>query len=312
MKEWIMERLSLVRISMMAYYLWSIQLLIAEYDQAIAYALQEWQLSDFQVIVYPCVFNNYLAICYSEIYQSQVVLKISQSNYECYALQALQGDGIVKLLDYNLEHCALLLEYLPAQNTFKDFLVEHGEDQAIDVFVDLFKKIHAYQRSVQSNEFTTVFDTFSFLYSCNSIKIPESLLKKSIEIYKQLMVSSDSYCLLHGDLHCINILQTNDHFVAIDPWGLVGPLECEAASFLSSPTDLLLEGSTDKILQNRLDRLSSLLNLNKKRLKYWSFLRLIRLAYVCEFMNKHDDWIEQFIQVAQIIDQLNEYEQIEA
>ena len=61
------------------------------FDTAIAYLSEKWQLSNLQVFVYPSIFNNYIARAYSDTYQQEVVLKISESNDECKALQYLQS-----------------------------------------------------------------------------------------------------------------------------------------------------------------------------------------------------------------------------
>jgi len=176
----------------------------------------------------------------------------------------------------------------------------------INAFVDLFKKIHTSQKNFIPTDWKTLHDDFAVLTSYTFVKIPENLLQKALQISDQLLASDGPQHLLHCDLHCRNILQFQDSFIAIDPWPSVGPLEYEAASFLTSPTDLLLlRDDIKEILQNRLNKLSHLLNLNKQQLKDCSLMRVMLLACLCESRNKNDDWIEQFIQIAEIIDKLN-------
>ena len=281
----------------------------SHYDTAIVYLSEKWQLTDLEPFVYPSVFNNYIARAYSHKYKRDVVLKISESNDECRALQYLQCDGMVNVLDFDHEYCALLLQYIPSQGTLADFLLEQDDDAVINAFVHLFKKIHSSEKGLIPTNFKTVQENMNSLHSYNFTKVPEDLLQKALQISDLLLESNEPQYLLHGDLHFRNILQHNDGFIAIDPWSAVGPLEYEAASFLTSPTDLLLLRDDIKdVLQNRLNRLSDLLNFNKKRLKDCAFLRILFLACLCETKDKNDDWIDQFIQVAQVIDQLNENE----
>lgn len=276
-------------------------------NAAIAYLCDTWQLSNVQPFIYPSVFDNYIARAYSSIYQQEVVIKISESNDECTALQLLQSDGMVKLIDCDHEYRALLLQYIPSQITLLDFLQTHDDDWIINAFAQLFKKIHASPKIVNTTDFKTIQDNFSFMHTHTFIKIPENLLKKALRILTELCTSNEPEYLLHADLHCRNILQFEDAFIAIDPWALVGPLEYEVASFVSSPTDFLLaQDNPGHILQNRLNRLTELLQLNKKLLKNCAFLRVIFLACLCEARNKNDDWITDFIQIAELIDQLDD------
>ncbi len=221
-------------------------------------------------------------------------------------MQYLQNDGIVKLLDFDDEHCALLLQYILSQGNLTDFIVAGNDDNlVINAFAQLFNKIHAFPKDEIDTDFKYLQNEFVILQSYNFTKIPEHVLQKAMRLYDELFSSDEPYYLLHCDLHCQNILQYQDSFIAIDPWPSMGPLEYDVAPFLVSPTDFLLSHNNVKdILQNRLNRLSDLLHFNKKRLKDWSFMRLILLACTCEIKNKHIDWIKEFIQVAEIIEQL--------
>jgi streptomycin 6-kinase len=274
-------------------------------DTTIAFLSEKWGLSSLQPLTYSALFNNYIAKAYSSVYQNQVILKISESNEERYGLQCLQGDGIVKLLDYDDQYYALLLEYIPSNQSLIDYITTHDDDEIIDIFIDLFKKIHATPRIATAETMHIIPDNFAIFSAYAYKKIPEYFVQKAIEIYEQSKILNDQKYLLHGDLHFRNILKYDDNFIAIDPWITIGPLEYEAASFLTSPTDfLLLQDCTQTTLQNRLNRLSDLLHLDQQKLKNCALLRLIFLACMCEVKHKNDDWIEQFIQVAEIIDQL--------
>ncbi|MDP3787882.1 MAG: aminoglycoside phosphotransferase family protein [Candidatus Chromulinivorax sp.] len=276
------------------------------YDIAITYLSEKWQLNNLQPFVYEFVFDHYVARAYSHLYQQDVVIKINESNDEAQALQHLQNDGMVKLLDYDDKYFALLLQYIPAQGNLTDFIVAGNDDDlVIDIFIDLFKKIHCSSQQFIKADFATLQDRFAILWSYNFTKIPEHVLQKAMRLYDELFSSDEPYYLLHCDLHCQNILQYQDSFIVIDPWPAMGPLEYEVAPFLVSPTNVLLSHNNVKdILQHRLNRLSDLLHFNKKQLKNWSFMRLILLACTCEMKNKNDDWIYDFIQVAHIIEQL--------
>ncbi len=149
------------------------------HDKAIAYLSEKWQLNNLQPFTYPSVFNNYIARAYSHRYQHDVVLKICESHDERKALQYLQCDGIVHLLDYDHEHCALLLQHVPSRGCMTDFFLEQDDDDlVINAFVHLFKKIHKSQKILAStNDFKTIHDNFAELRSSTSIQL---MLRASI------------------------------------------------------------------------------------------------------------------------------------
>jgi streptomycin 6-kinase len=53
--------------------------------------------------------------------------------------------------------------------------------------------------------------------------------------FTELLSSTETPVLLHGDLHHFNILSAGDRWVAIDPKGVVGERTFEAGAFLENP-----------------------------------------------------------------------------
>ncbi|MBP6870294.1 hypothetical protein KBC04_05400 [Candidatus Babeliales bacterium] len=273
----------------------------------ISHLSKKWQLDGLEQIVYSWLFDNYIGVAYSSLYQQQVVLKICQSdNDESQALKLLQGEGIVKLLDHDDKYKALLLEYITPQGEFADFVTKHDDNWIIDQFIELFQKIHAIPKIVDSYDFQHVTDHFSIIKTNTFTKIPAHLIEKAQAIYDELIASNDPAYLLHFDLHFNNILKIEDTFIAIDPWAAVGPLESEVAVFLVSPADFILaQDDPQAFLHNRLDRLSEVLHLNKELLKKCGFMRVMLIACLCELRNKDSDWIAERLRVAELIDQLD-------
>ena len=274
--------------------------------KSIDFLTEKWQLINLQKICYPSLFSHYVASAYSHKFQQHVILKISESDDEYIALDYLQGDGIIKLLDYNRQYHGLLLEYIPVQGTLYDFLLAHDDNKTIDQFMMLYKKIHDRHHDNPTPELATMHDYFACIYQQKIKKIPQTFIQQVQQMYEGNFKSHRFSDVLHADLHCANILRTQDTFVAIDPLVMIGPLEYEVAVFLVSPTNFLLEQPNLQVyLQNRLNRLSNELQLDKSRLKDCAFMRLMILAILCETQDKNDDWIEQCIQVADIVNQLD-------
>lgn len=279
----------------------------SHYTQAISYLSEKWQLNDLEQIIYLCLFNNYIGVAYSSLYQQQVVLKICETYQdESQALQLLQSEGIVKLLDHDHKYNALLLEYITPQGEFEHFITKHDDTWIMDQFIELFKKIHATPKIVDSYSFKHVTDHFSIIKDHTFTKVPQQFIEKAICIYNELKEANSPAYLLHFDLHFNNILRNGDTFIAIDPWAAIGPLEAEVAVFLVSPADFILaQNDPQGIFQNRLNRLSDILHLNKQLLQKCAFMRVILIACQCELNNKSEDWIAERLQVAEFIMKLD-------
>lgn len=84
---------------------------------------------------------------------------------------------------------------------------------------------------------------------------------------------------LHGDLHHDNILKNEDHWLAIDPKGIVGEPEFEIAAFdFMSINELAQMSDVKNRVEARVNLLAQKANLNPQRIIGWVFIRLILMA----------------------------------
>jgi streptomycin 6-kinase len=88
-----------------------------------------------------------------------------------------------------------------------------------------------------------------------------------------LLATSPEPVFLHGDLHHYNIIRGQRGWRIIDPKGVVGDPAYEAAAFVRNPIETIgdepdLPGS----LRRRIDRLASLLKLERARIWGWSLV----------------------------------------
>lgn len=119
---------------------------------------------------------------------------------------------------------------------------------------------------------------------------PVELVEKAEKIFSQYENDGTS-CLLHGDMHHANILSSyRDNWLAIDPKGLVGTPEYDAATFLRSPLDKIMQMKNPlPFLQRRLEQLSLGLDMDAKLLVSWSFAQAVLSAW-WSFEDDEDDW----------------------
>jgi streptomycin 6-kinase len=211
-----------------------------------------------------------------------VVLKIgcdAQSIlYEKEALNYFDGDGSVRLIDYDATHHALLLQQAIPGTTLTSLTKTHVDD-AIDCYISVMKKLHT--KPLPKNhtyrhisEWLTAIDKLIPNHPC-----PSHLLEKAIILKNRLVATMTREVFLHGDLHPDNLLKHGDQWLAIDPKGIIGEPEFEIAAFdfmfiaeLASKTD------AKTLIESNITLLAQKADLNAQRLKDWVFVRLILMA----------------------------------
>ena len=207
---------------------------------------ERWQLSNVRPFTHCAMTNNYVVVAYSEVYQKDVVLKVGPKNVidrEIQALQYFQSDRCVKLLQFDAslqDQTALLLEYIQPGISLKDLFLQGKEEESIDIFVDVIKRLHFDSDKKidqkMKNNFQAAEQRLSLLHRFKSRndKLAQ-LLPQAAQLAHELIATQGVQYLLHGDLHHENILQSGDAWVMIDPQGVIGELEFEVGAFIRNP-----------------------------------------------------------------------------
>ncbi|PCH56158.1 MAG: hypothetical protein COC15_03600, partial [Legionellales bacterium] len=211
-----------------------------------------WDLTNIQPI------NNVLWNFVAKATQNDstpVVLKICRSKKN-FDLELQASKYFIKIIDYNTEHNALLLNQAIPGDSLKS-----QEKNLIAIYVDIVRNIcKATKSAIINNNFPHIRDWLSALDQARNNKIiPEILLNKAIVLRDNLFVSAQPDLLLHGDLHFENILQHHDTWIVIDPKGIIGELEFEVAKFD-------FDFNNPKNFHNQVKMLSAELDLDLSRL----------------------------------------------
>lgn len=217
---------------------------------------------------------NYVAIAKCD--GSKVVLKISADakaiSNEFQALSQFSGFGAIRVIHFNPELNALLLEYANPGTTLKETSSGniHG---VIPVYAGLIKKMSSCNHHGYS--FPHIKEWCDVIDEMNDSRIPRDYIKKAKEIRQWIFATISNEYVCHGDLHLENILQNNNEWLVIDPKGVVGEMAFEASAF-----DLLNEheaASRDaiNIIKKRIQLLSDALDIKNYRLSAWIFLRVM-------------------------------------
>lgn len=235
---------------------------------------------------------NYVAPALRE--RQEVVLKIclpkdEEFKTEVEALKIFSGQGIVKLLDLDLEKGLMLLERCRPGISLSSL---EDDDQATEAIAQTMKKI--WKRIPSHHSFPTVtrwfergFKWFYKNYPNGSEILPRKMVEEAEEIFKDLTDNPQQQFLLHGDLHHDNILSAQrEPWLAIDPKGVIGEREYEIAAMLRNPYEKLLKvNNLKEVLTKRINILSKLLEFDEKRMIKWGFAQTV-LSIIWNLENK--------------------------
>jgi streptomycin 6-kinase len=214
---------------------------------------------------------------------SQVVIKLvvlgdGGFQKEIEALKQFNGNGIARLLDYEIEKGIMILEkVLPGE---KLSLLPNDEESTIimsQVMKNLWTKAPInsciptiYQREEDFKQIR--------IENKNGIgPLSKEMLIEAEEIFSKLTSTIKDQFLLHGDFHHYNVLSAkNNTWVAIDPKGLIGEREYDVIQFLMNklPVDKIVD-----VIDRRIDILVGQLDLNKERILLWGYCHSILSLY---------------------------------
>ncbi|MDG1436601.1 MAG: aminoglycoside phosphotransferase family protein [Rickettsiaceae bacterium] len=246
---------------------------------------------------------NYVAKADSKKY-GPVCIKISIDSKlisdEIQAIEHFNGRGMVKMLDYNKEHNALLLKQDSPGQSLKNIDIENTEQQ-INNYSSLVKKLNSAPNNKHNclknvRDWLTVFDRIL------TNKLPAGLVDRAKSLSNKLLSLKHPEYILHGDLHLDNIISDEDGYIAIDPKGIVGPIEFEVACFdFANYQESSQDIDVRKVFFRKLELLSLGLNLDQEVLKDWVFVRLVLGAcWMIEDNNQDDMFLKRLKSIFQI------------
>jgi len=244
--------------------------------------------------VAPCVCeggtNAVLKIGYNE--KDSIIL--SEANF----LTVLDGNGAVKLLQFDKNYCALLLErLLPGENLVE--LAKTDDEQATANAIRVMKKIR--HSPPENIGFPTLEKWVDSFLRAGKTNLDFVSIKKARKIFGRLIGSSEQL-LLHGDLHHQNILSARrDSFLAIDPKGIIGDIGFEISVFLNNPRGWLLTNSDRReIAQRRVEQFAEAFAIKPRDLCDWAYAEAVLSAW-WTLEDGRSDW-EKWLACAEIWD----------
>ena len=189
---------------------------------------------------------------------------------EAEALRCFDGQGVVKLLAS--DDSVILMEQLSSGYTLKT-LFPGQDERATDSVCGLIKTIHAAPIPDQ-HSFQSVSELCARLDAQHNL--PTEIVDKARLLRDDLLFTTPTHVLLHGDLHHENILQKEGEWVAIDPKGFVGDPAFELAAYLSNPMpELIGQANPYRVMLDRARRAASLLDMPLDRIMGWHTVKSV-------------------------------------
>jgi streptomycin 6-kinase len=216
-----------------------------------------------------------------------VVLKVQQphreSEHEAAALERWNGEGAIRLLDHDPDEHALLLERcLPGTP-----LAAAGAEAALDVFVGLLPRLWM----PAGPPFRALAEEAAWWaghleqeWERTGRRFERRLLDAALESLCELPATQGEQVLLHQDLHGENVLAAQrEPWLAIDPKPLAGEREFGLAPIVRS----FELGHSRKAVVARLDRLTTVLGLDRERARGWAIGQTLAWAFDSEYHETH-------------------------
>lgn len=195
---------------------------------------------------------------------------------EAAALRTYDGAGAVRLLAFDAEQGALLLERADP-GTPASTLVPHDDRRATAAAISIMRRLHLPlgPDSTLPDVAGYAEDFASYLRAHpNGGPLPRALVEQAAILFDDLRASATARVRLHGDLHHDNILRaTREPWLAIDPHGVVGDPGYDVGALLYNPDPDRREDALLALVPSRVEQLADGLGIPIERVVAWGFVQ---------------------------------------
>jgi streptomycin 6-kinase len=234
---------------------------------------------------------------------TEIVLKIGVPRHELTteieALKWYNGRAMCHLLDADADMGVLLLERLQPGH----MLISVADDEdATRIAADVMRRL--WRPLPEQHIFPSVADWFADLaalrteFGGGTGPFPARLVDMAQTLVADLVASSATAVLLHGDLHHYNILAAaRQPWLAIDPKGVAGEPAYEVGALIRNPLNLPEWPNREAVTRRRLDILAEELAMDRQRLLAWSFAQEILSQWwdYVDISSQPNLWLAQFL-----------------
>ena len=206
-----------------------------------------------------------------------------EAEHEAEALKVWDGDGAVRLLAYDADRWAMLIERCEPGSLLATVEADAALDVLIGLLPRLWKGVSEPFRPL-ADEAAWWVDYLPTEWERAGRPFDRRLLDEAVELLETLSASQGEQVLLHQDLHTDNVLAAQrEPWLAIDPKPLLGEREFAVAPIVR---DFEL-GHSRRGALHRLDRLTSELGLDRERACGWTVGQSVAWAFDSTYIRTH-------------------------
>jgi streptomycin 6-kinase len=197
---------------------------------------------------------------------------------EAAALEAFGGEGAVRLLRYDGERGALLLERAEPGQMLRS-LVPVRDSDATAAIISVTRRLHRRPSpgcrlpdlEAEAESFSGHLRTYP-----GDDPLPRRLVQRAGALFDQLCASAPQRVVLHGDLHHDNVLRASrEPWLAIDPHGVVGDPGYDVGAMLYNPDPHIRADELLALVPKRIEQLAEGLDLSAERVVCWGFVMAV-------------------------------------
>jgi streptomycin 6-kinase len=252
---------------------------LAELPRLVRGVLEEWELTyDGAPMHGSCA----LVVPVRTTGGRPAVLKLAwphdEEEHEHLALQAVQGNGMVRLYRADPRRHVMLLERLHADES----LSQLWDIEACELIANLYRRIHL-PAPPQLRTLTSYIERWTGGLAAlpNGAPIPRRLVEQTIALGKDFVSDDGSVgTMIHGDLHYENVLAGDrEPWLAIDPKPMNGDPHYEVAPLLWNRWDeVRASGNVRDAVRRRFHTAIDTAELDEDRARDWVVVREVHNA----------------------------------
>jgi streptomycin 6-kinase len=210
-----------------------------------------------------------------------------EGEHEADALAVWDGDGAVRLLAVDDEGWSMVMERCEPG----DLLAHSDPETALDVLAALLPRLWrtvAEPFHTLADEVAVWLEEIPAAWELAERPIDRELLDETMNALDELSRSQGEEVLLHQDLHTDNVLAAErEPWLVIDPKPLRGEREFSVAPIVR---DYVLGHSQGDVVR-RLDRLTSELDLDRDRARWWTIGQTVAWMFESSHMHVHAETV---------------------
>jgi streptomycin 6-kinase len=238
---------------------------------------RDWELSAGPA--YPLSFHWVAPVTRADGTPAVLKLGLPSAGHLVHQVEALRlfdGNGSVRLLEYDADRGAMLLERAEPGDAVAS-LVPRDDERATAALIEAGLRLHQPpppgcelpHLSHESESFAGYLRRFP-----GDGPLPRHLVERAAALFDELCASAPAEVVLHGDLHHDNLLRAQrEPWLAIDPFGVVGDAGYECGAMLYNPDPPRREDELLALVPGRVEQLADGYGLPVERVVAWGFVQ---------------------------------------